>query len=177
MLELIPILITPEAFEPFGDVILGTSGSLAPWNGRSNAGATLERLVAAKPLAPDQHVLHLLERHVHSTQAFFPLAPEPYLIVTAQTASDGNPDLTGLRAFVVPGQSVIQYRPAVWHAPLTTLGSGGHFAMHVHKDGSDADCEFFEIPPVAVRLEVAKRARCRSPNRKTADFQDILLKE
>jgi len=177
MLELIAIPITPEDFEPFGHVLLGTSGSLAPWSGRSDAGATLERLVASKPFATNQHVLHLLERHIYSTQAFFPLDPEPYLIVTAPTASDGKPDLTGLRAFVFPAQSVIQYRPAVWHAPLTTLGSSGQFAMHVHKDGSDADCEFFEIPPVAVRLEVTKRARCRSPNRKNANLPDILLKE
>lgn len=177
MLELSAIPITPETFEPFGDVILGASGSLAPWNGRSDAEATLERLAAAKPLATDQHVLYLLERHVHSTQAFFPLEPEPYLIVTAPTAPDGKPDLTGLRAFVVPARSVIQYHPAVWHAPLTTLGSSGQFAMYVHKDGSDADCEFFEIPPVAVRLEVVKRARCRSPKPENANFPEILFKE
>ena len=163
MHEIVASPISARAFAPFGDVLLDDTGALAPWNGRPEADSVLEKLVACQPAHADGHVMRLLERHRHSTQAFFPLDADAYLVATAPTAPDGTPQLDRLVAFVVPAGSVIQYRPDVWHAPLTTLGADGRFAMHIFKDGSEADCEFFQIPPVAVRLEAAQRAHGPHP--------------
>lgn len=178
MHEIVAAPISAHAFEPFGDVLLEDAGSLTPWNGRSGAESVLEKLAAARPAHDGRRVLTLMERHVHSTQAFFPLDPEPYLVVTAPDGPEGGPDLQGLVAFVAPAGAVIQYRPGVWHAPMTTLGRSGRFAMHVFKDGSDADCEFLPIPPAAVRLEAAQRAHVPHPESGPAPtFPTTLIEE
>lgn len=144
--------LTSEAFAPFGEVVAEVSRTTLPFNGRPAARAVLEVVAPPAPTEPGRHVVSLMERHLHSTQAFLPLDGEAYLVVVAPDAPDGGPDLAGLTAFVVPGDTGVQYRTAVWHVPMTMLGASGRLAMLVHKDGSDADCEFRDISPVGVRL-------------------------
>ncbi|WP_428032862.1 ureidoglycolate lyase [Ancylobacter sp.] len=145
--------LTPDAFAPYGDVVAIVSRTVLPWNGRPQARAVLEVVEAPEPTEPGRHEVRLMERHLHSTQAFFPLDGLPYLIAVAPDAPDGGPDLAALTAFVVPGDTGLQYRTALWHVPITVLGASGRLAMHVHKDGSDADCEFRDVPPVGIRLD------------------------
>ncbi|MEZ0212130.1 MAG: ureidoglycolate lyase [Xanthobacteraceae bacterium] len=153
MREIFAQPLTPEAFTRFGDVMATVSQVVRPLNGRPAAQAILEVVKAPATTEPGRHVVHLMERHLHSTQAFFPLDGLAYLVVVAPDASDGGPDLAALAAFVVPGDTGIQYRAAVWHVPMTVLGASGRLAMHVHKDGSDADCEFRDVCPVGIRLD------------------------
>ena len=146
--------LTSDAFAPFGDVVNMVSPVVRPSNGRADAQAVLEVVEAPGTTEPNRHVVRLMERHLHSTQAFFPLDGQPYLVVVAPDAPDGAPDLSALAAFAVAGDTGIQYRTAVWHVPMTALRASGRFAMHVHKDGSDADCEFRDVPAVGIRLDV-----------------------
>lgn len=163
MREVVALPVTEAGFAPFGAALNAAPARLEPWNGRPEAEAVVELLTALQIGGPAQHLLEVMERHPHSSQTFFPLTSTPYLIAVAPDATDGRPDTDGLCAFIVPAGTVIQYRPAVWHAPLTALGPEARFAMHVHKDGSAADCEFSDIPSVVIRLEVSRDRSGPSP--------------
>jgi len=153
MAEIQAELLTAEAFAPFGEVLASAHDSATPLNDRASARAVIEVVAATPATASDRHLVAVMERHSHSTQAFLPLDGRPYLVVVAPTAPDGSPDLSGLAAFAVPGRTGVQYRRAVWHAPITALGPSGRLATVVHKDGSAADCEFRDVPPIGIRLD------------------------
>lgn len=143
--------ITPEAFAPYGTLLVGPESgprqdrAAEIANGRPGAGLNLA-LVRSEPFA-ETMPLRRLERHPHSAQAFLPLAVGEYLVVVAPDA-DGRPDEARLRAFRVPAGTGIVYRGGAWHAHMTTMTAPGTFAMLVHEDGTPEDCVFASIAPV-----------------------------
>lgn len=148
------VLLTAEAFKPFGDVV---SAGLRP-GASANQGtavrfdwsAALTNLRAeAKPnLAVFRSVakelpftVKLLERHPFSSQAFLPMKCARFLVCVAPSLADGSPDVANLSAFVCgPGQG-INYAPMVWHHPIIALDEPAEFAMLAWEDGTSADCE------------------------------------
>ncbi|POY71644.1 hypothetical protein BMF94_5339 [Rhodotorula taiwanensis] len=109
--------------------------------------------------------VEVLERHEFSSQAFIPMGGTPvedgegkYLVLVALPGSDGQPDLSTLRAFTATHTQGISYRPNVWHAPLISLGADKHdFACVVHETGvPEVDCEikWFDEGVVAVVEEI-----------------------
>lgn len=153
MLKLRPI--DRDAFAPYGQ-LLETPGE--PWrldfagrveNLRPSARANLA-MVRVEP-APLPLRLERLERHAHSSQAFFPLDVEGYLVVVCRGDAEGRPDPSTLAAFAVGPHQAINYAAGTWHHGMATLGRrGGTFAMLVHEDGSPEDCHFQAVDPFVV---------------------------
>lgn len=155
MRTLIVTDISAAAFAPYGELL---DSPVAPprqdhaariRNTRPAAHANLA-LVRSEPLS-GLMPLRRLERHPHSSQAFLPLSVEAYAVVVAPDR-DGRPDEDLIQAFRVPGRSGINYGPGVWHAHMMTLQAPGTFAMLVHEDGSEADCNFAPIAPLTLLL-------------------------
>lgn len=148
--------ITSEAFAPFGQLIP------APQSGerRVELIEDLENLRdAAKPrlslAVVDPAALPLvatrMERHAFSTQAFIPYECDSYLVLVAPHHPDGGPDPDGLVAFRVPGSTGINYKPDIWHHPLTALEKPGRFIVLTFVDGTESDEEFISLArPVLV---------------------------
>jgi ureidoglycolate lyase len=146
--------LSPEAFAPFGDVLWAGRGEGASANQgtavRYDWAAALEsRRPGAKPnlsifRAAAQSLplpIKLLERHPSSTQVFLPLLCSRYLVVVAPTLPSGDPDLTGLRAFLCgPGQG-INYACGTWHHPMVALDTPAELAMLAWEDRTSGDCE------------------------------------
>jgi ureidoglycolate lyase len=146
--------LTPEAFAPFGDVVSaglrsGTSANQGTAVRFDRAAALESTRPGARPnlavfrVAPQAlpFVVRLLERHLHSSQAFLPMVCARFLVCVAPSGPDGMPAAESLRAFVcVPGQG-INYRAGVWHHPIIALDAAAEFAMLAWEDGSSADCE------------------------------------
>lgn len=139
--------ISAEAFAPFGQLL----PPLAPGhprfdvledlrNGRAGARPRLS-ITAIEPRALPFAVTEM-ERHVHSSQAFVPMDCASYVVAVAPHGADGGPDAAGLRAFRVPGDTGINYRPDTWHHPVTVLERGGRFAVLTFVDGSAGDEQF-----------------------------------
>ncbi len=146
--------LTAAAFAPFGDV-LDASG---PPDRIINAGlcerfhdrARLDfgadgragiSIFQAQPRSLP-YVLTLLERHPIGSQAFVPMTPHPFLVITApdQNGQPGTP-----RAFLTaPGQA-INLRRGVWHGVLTPLHAPGLFAV-VDRVGPGENLEEFPLP-------------------------------
>lgn len=144
--------VTEEAFAPFGDLLPPRDGQRQLLdelhNGRTSARprltlATIEPRTL--PLAAAK-----MERHVHSSQAFVPLDCASYLVMVAPKGRDGLPDLAGLRAFRVPGDTGINYRADTWHHPLSPLDRTGRFAVLTFVDGGEGDEEWTDLPGAVV---------------------------
>ena len=143
--------ITAEAFAPFGQLLPpGPVGGprieliAELQNGRAGARPRLSlAAVAPKPL-PLAAVE--MERHVHSPQAFVPLDSAAYLVLVAPHGPDDRPDVGGLRAFRVPGDTGINYRADTWHHPLTALERDGRFVVLTFVDETAGDEQFVPLP-------------------------------
>lgn len=138
-----------EAFAPFGQVLESPGGAnrlnhaAAAANLRGDAKVNV-CVVRAHPLALP-HKITDMERHAFSSQAFFPLNAERYLVMVAPPADDNAPDMTGVRAFSVTGHQAINYNAGTWHHPLATLGEPGEFAVLMWEDGGDRDTDWSKV--------------------------------
>jgi ureidoglycolate lyase len=147
--------LTPEAFAPFGDVLVPP-----PEPGRNYFA---DALASARPAArPSLSVATVgaasalpltarkMERHAHSSQSFMPLGAADYLVVVAPHGADGRPDTGAARAFHATNGMGVTYRMDTWHHPLTVLSAPCRFAIFMWLDGSSTDEEFVDIDPFVV---------------------------
>lgn len=158
--------LSPEAFAAFGQVVQGYEDlgavprnvrvtranqgsaykfhkislleSSYPEDAQATAGLSVYR---CKPIdaKPGGHWdIKVLERHLHTNQAFIPMGPgspsegdhglketaKGYLVVVAQNGTDDRPDLETMRAFVATSAQGITYNAGIWrmsyYAPFTT---------------------------------------------------------
>ncbi len=144
--------LTPEAFAPFGDVLMGLDAGDAPerhefaarfQNLRPDARPNLTFMRV--PVENGDIVIRALERHRFSNQVFVPLSGTHHLAVICPSTPDGAPDLKGLQAFVASGAQAINYAADIWHAPRTALSPPGEFVMFRWDDGSPADTELLTL--------------------------------
>jgi ureidoglycolate lyase len=161
-------LLTREAFQPFGDVVIAERADITPVMvnfgtaaRRNHAGSLVNRRPQSRPnlatfrCAPWSRfpvIAESMEKHPHSSQLFVPMKVERYLVVVAP--GDEAPELSGLRAFVaMPNQGVI-YGPGVWHMPLIVFGTPAEFVMFVWEDGTPEDCVVAKLgEPVEITMQ------------------------
>lgn len=131
--------LTPAGFAPYGDVI-EASGAPDMMINRGMCGRFHDR--AKIDLAHDDgrpgisvfmatartlpYSLDMMERHPLGSQAFVPMAADPFLVIVARDL-DGRPHEP--KAFLTnPGQGV-NYHRGTWHGVLTPLHEPGLFAV------------------------------------------------
>lgn len=144
--------LTPAAFAPFGDVLMGLDAAGGPErhecaarfrNLRPDAKPNLTFMRV--PVAEGDITIRALERHRYSNQVFVPLSGTYHLVVVCPSTPAGAPDISGLQAFVASGTQAINYVPDVWHAPRTALSAPGEFIMFRWDDGSATDTELLPL--------------------------------
>ena len=145
--------LTPGPSAPFGEVVAAGIGPGRSGNqGRARVWDRLSPLVNERPGAapnlgvfrtgpwPEDSVdVRVLERHPRSTQVFVPMTASRYLVIVAPPTAE--PDLAGLRAFLVGPDQGVTYRPGVWHHPLIALDRAADFVCLVWEDGGPEDCD------------------------------------
>ncbi len=131
--------LTAERFAPYGDVIeargepdmMINRGMCGRFHDRAiidleneDGRAGLSMFKATARTLP--YVLDMMERHPLGSQAFVPLAAEPFLVIVAD---DQNGCPSEPKAFLTePGQGV-NYHRGTWHGVLTPLHEPGLFAV------------------------------------------------
>ncbi len=74
-------------------------------------------------------------------------------MVVCQSAPDGSPDVSTLRALIADEGQAVTYRRDVWHHGLTVLDTRSRFAVVTTLTGEADDDTFFELgEPVRVRI-------------------------
>ena len=143
--------ISEAAFAPFGLLLcrpapggkrMDLRGELQ--NARPTAKSRFTLATAPPRLLP--MVATQLERHVYSSQTFTPIDGVGYLVLVAAHKADGTPDITGLKAFRVPGDVGVHYFADTWRHPLTPLERPATFVVLTFIDGGPTDEEWFDLP-------------------------------
>lgn len=154
-----------DAFAPFGDVIevsdrpavrIINEGNtsryhdLAALTLDANGGTPAISIFRSQPHTMPVSI-RSMERHPLSSQAFFPLSEQPYLVIVAPQG-EFNP--LAVRAFIAqPGQGV-NYHPGTWHHYSLALHSVSDFLVVDRisaDDSSDGNCDEVEFPqPILV---------------------------
>jgi ureidoglycolate lyase len=154
--------LTAEAFAPFGDVIQiaghvpriineGTCerfDDLAPVDVLANGGQPLISIFKAAPRSLPFEV-RMLERHPLSSQAFYPLDGQPFLVVVAEDNDIRTPWSRRIRAFSAAGNQGVSYRRNTWHHALLAIGQPSHFLV-VDRGGPDENCDEVVVDPAVL---------------------------
>ncbi len=158
------IVIEPlsrAAFAPFGQVIDTADASHYSINGgMTERFHDLARVelggVHARPLISIFRgrpyvlplVLKLVERHPLGSQAFFPLAPHPWLSIVAPD-DHGVPGMP--RAFLIPAGTGVNIAMNTWHGVLTPLEQECEFlVVDRGGDGNNLEEHLFAEPFLVV---------------------------
>lgn len=147
--------LTREAFAPFGDVIECAERphhainqgwaerysdlaklDLATENGRPGIG-----IVRSQPRSLPLRV-KIMERHPLGSQAFIPLASQPFLIVVAPPGATPRPQ--EFMCFKTVSGQGINYARGTWHHPLIALNQVTDFLV-VDRMGDGNNCDEVEI--------------------------------
>jgi ureidoglycolate lyase len=141
--------IDEQTFAPFGNLVrTSATEPRTDWSGpfenkRSNARINCYTTSVDAVTLPT--TLKVMERHVHSFQTFLPLDADSYLVCVAPHGNGDLPDMSGLRAFIVPMGTGITYRANIWHHPMTALKRGAQFAVWMWRSGGSDDEEFIDL--------------------------------
>ena len=91
--------------------------------------------------------IQLLERHPLSSQAFYPLSDQPYLVVVAPA---GELDESKIRIFLARNQGV-NYHAGTWHHFSLALNTVSDFLV-IDRKGSGPNCdEVFLQQPIEIQ--------------------------
>ncbi|MEQ1768367.1 MAG: ureidoglycolate lyase [Devosia sp.] len=142
--------LTRDAFAPFGQVIETAGAHHYPINSGNTerfhdlakielGGANPRPLISifrGKPFTLPL-TLTLVERHPFGSQAFYPLAPRPFLVVVApdKNGSPGTP-----RAFLTAVGQGVNIARNTWHGVLTALQAESEFLV-VDRGGDGVNLE------------------------------------
>jgi len=145
--------ITAQAFAPYGDLLAAPGETkrldFAAELENRRAHALINIALVRCDSAPARLRVDEMECHPFSSQTFFPLNVNDYLVVVARDHG-GKPDLNTLAAFHVNDPQGINYRPSTWHIGMVALSRPGTFALLIHEDGSADDCHFCRVEPFDV---------------------------
>ena len=86
--------------------------------------------------------IDMMEKHPLGSQAFIPMEDTKFLIFVAPKGD--KPDINKIQSFVVPRQTVINYKSGIWHFPLISTknmnflvvdrkGKGKNLVIHKFK--------------------------------------------
>jgi ureidoglycolate lyase len=152
--------LTAGSFAPFGDVIEiegrnsrwindGTCrrfDDLAQVDVTAGGGRPLLSIFEASPRNLPLRI-RALERHPLSSQAFYPLDAQPFLVIVAE---DGpRPFASRIRVFLSSGSQGVNYRRNTWHHPLVALDRMSRFLV-IDRGGPAENCEEVAVDAVVL---------------------------
>ena len=153
-------------FAPYGEVIdrssreptlainAGTAdrlNDLARVDASARGGHVGLSIFRARP-RPLPFRLQCMERHLHTSQAFVPLAGAAWIVIVAPRGQAPQPG--ALRAFMASATQGVNYARGTWHHPLIALGREAEFLVvdRVAEDGTE-DCEVHDLAAADLWLD------------------------
>lgn len=150
-----PVPLTARAFSRYGDVI-ETAGAqilninegnttrfhnLAALDLTASGGRPTISIFRSTPMMQPLQ-LKLMERHPLSSQAFYPLSGNPYLVVVAPP---GELDPRAIEAFLATPTQGVNYHAGTWHHYSLALGQTSDFLV-IDRDADDSNCDEVLLP-------------------------------
>ena len=150
-MQCIPEILTAQSFSKFGDVIETDSANdkklindghtirfndLATLSLSENNGTPLINIFRSTPL-PMPITIKMMERHPLSSQAFYPLSGNPYLVVVAPA---GELKESKIRVFTAQANQGVNYHPGTWHHYSLALNDTSDFLV-IDRGGVEENCD------------------------------------
>ncbi len=110
-------LITPAAFQPYGQVIYPSDDG--KYYGAEDAQLVLDRGIPRFYIMRTQPrglKFQKITRHNLCTQCLGSLGNKPWLLAVAPPGAGTEPDLEQMQAFTIPGDCFIKLHVGTWHA-------------------------------------------------------------
>jgi len=157
--------LSAAAFAPFGDVLAFDPAQARPVNSGNALRADLPACFAFTAGQPKLALFRVqaqrlpiavtvLEQHPNSSQMFFSVSSDRFLVIVAPTAPDGGPEIGKAEAFVGRRGQGINYRAGLWHAPMIALDTDGEFLMLIWEQDMPEDCRIEILPtPLHIRSD------------------------
>ena len=144
-----PVPLTRERFEPFGDVIETASDHRKSMNDarfdRFNDLAAIDvdarvaiSIARSRTATSLPYRFDIVERHPRGSQAFVPMDPVRFVVVVAPPGE--SVEAHDLRAFVTNGRQGVNYRRGTWHMPLIAFEAGQRFLI-IDRAGDGPNCD------------------------------------
>lgn len=146
-----PLPLTPDRFEPYGDVIESAGYERAAMNAArferfddlctidlADNGKIAVSIARCRVATSLPYRVDTVERHPLGSQAFVPLSPAKMIVVVAPP--EESVDTADLRAFVTNGRQGINYRRGTWHMPLIAFTAGQEFLI-IDRGGEEPNCD------------------------------------
>jgi ureidoglycolate lyase len=130
--------LTPEAFAPYGRVVLDDRQPLEMREGQFTARLmTVQRMPAR---------LERINRHLDHSQMFVPLRGDPTVLVVAPPSvpMEGF-DPTKLAAFATDGQTTVIFHTGTWHIEPRALGKDACQVINVQTDVFRSHTELIDL--------------------------------
>jgi len=121
-----PLIINEGLTERFHD--------LAKLDLLAKGGKAIISLFRTRPL-PRPLIIKTMERHPLSSQAFYPLSDQPYMVVVADK---GDFDTKNIKAFLARPDQGINYHAGVWHHYSLALNQTSNFLV-IDRGGAPVD--------------------------------------
>ena len=171
-----PVPLSSESFSVFGDVIEVSEmdkplminqgyterhDDLAKIDVDKNGGRPLVNIFRSNPL-PQPLFIKMMERHPLSSQAFFPLSGNPYLVVVAPK---GELNESAIKVFLASGNQGVNYHAGTWHHFCLALNEQSDFLVidrGPNKENRDEEnCDEVNLEtPIQIGLMDLKGADC-----------------
>jgi ureidoglycolate lyase len=151
--------LTHKAFQPFGDVIEVSDDAdkisinyglteryhaLTALDVTEESGQGIVSVFRSSPKAcceindkAGQLTIDCMERHPLSSQAFYPLSANAYLVVVAPA---GEFDVSKLEVFLAQGNQGVNYHKGTWHHYSLALGNTSDFLV-IDRQGVGKNCD------------------------------------
>lgn len=169
--------LTQEAFKPFGDVIEVNDEAekisinygltqryhaLATLDISEEAGQGIISVFRSSPkeccqinAGKGQITLDCMERHPLSSQAFYPLSANAYLVVVAPA---GEFDVTKLAVFLASANQGVNYHKGTWHHYSLALSGTTDFLV-VDRQGVGKNCDEIALKnKITIHFNLNKRS-------------------
>jgi ureidoglycolate hydrolase len=110
-------LITPAAFQPYGQVIYPSHDG-KPYGAEDAQLALDQGILRFYIMRTQQRGLkfHTITRHTRCTQCLGSLGGKSWLIAVAPPGNEADPNLEQMQAFTIPGDCFIKLHVGTWHA-------------------------------------------------------------
>ena len=151
-----PINLTQKSFAEYGDVIdieyhndiksinYGMTDryhNLAKLDLLEGNGTPLFNIFKARPVNYPFKI-QMLERHPISSQLFYPMSDQPFLVLVAN--HQDSITVNTLKLFITNGRQGINYKRNTWHHYLLAISENSGFIV-VDRGGNDKNCEEFYL--------------------------------
>lgn len=156
MADIFTAALTPEAFATYERVLESPRNPSRHYFDddlqfhRNSARASLS-LVRNEPVRRQSLTFDRLECHRYSSQSFVPMCSQRWLVVVAPDLN-GNPDISGAKAFVATPDQGITFFPGTWNLGLHVLDEAATHAIFMWRDLTVDDETFVEVEPTTIHL-------------------------